>query len=280
MGEQLDKIKLSSDFIKKHFPKNFNPETAVIIESDPGDLLKDFKIIDDLEFNVIPGFYQNGKANNGKVLFAKIKGTDVLIYKGRYHYYDGFSMRDIGHTVYVLRYLGIKKILSVDEAGHLNPRLRCGDIALVYDHINLMGDNPLIGKNENELGLRFPDMSNAYDKTLHDIVYKEIQKGLVRVNDSVLLGITGPNSETEAEARFYRDIGADAVGYSFVPENITSVHCGIKYIAIALITRDLVADKMLEDERDEKQKLKDKKESLKKAEKKLSGLFQNIIKSI
>ena len=279
MGEQLEKIIQSSDYIKNKFPKNFKPEMGLIIEND-FDVLKDFKIISEIDFTKIPNFVQPGKKNKGKILFAKINGSDVIIYNGRFHFYDGTPMRDIGHTIYVLKYLGVKNIISIEEAGHLNPRFKCGEIALIYDHINLMGDNPLIGKNENELGLRFPDMSNAYDKNLHDKVYEVLQSNMIKPNDSVLLGTIGPQSETDAEARFYRDIGADVVSYSIVPENITAVHCGVKFIGFGLITRELVADKMLEDERNEKQKLKEQKESLKKAEKKLSKVLKDIIKKI
>lgn len=279
MGEQLDKIMQSSDYIKSNFPKNFKPEIALITEND-SDIIKEFKIISEIDFSQIPNFNQTLKKIKGKVLFAKIKGEDVLIYNGRYHFYDGVSMRDIGHTIYVLKYLGVKKIISVEEVGHLNPRFTCGEIALIYDHINLMGDNPLIGKNESELGLRFPDMSNAYDKELHDKVFEMIQSNMIKINDSVILGTIGPQSETDAEARFYRDIGADIVGYSIVPENITAVHCGVKFTGIGLITRELVADKMMEDERSDNQKMKEQKEYLKKAEKKLGKIMQDIIKKI
>ncbi|MDQ3020167.1 MAG: purine-nucleoside phosphorylase [Bacteroidota bacterium] len=279
MSRQLEKIIQSSDFIKSKFPKNFNPEIALITEKN-FEVLKDFKIFGEIDYREIPNFCQTGKESCGKILFARTDGKDILIYSGRYHYYDGISMRDIGHTIYVLKYLGIKKIISIDEVGHLNPRFKCGEIALIYDHINLMGDNPLIGENENELGLRFPDMSNAYDKELFEKVYEVLQEKMQKTNDSVYLGIIGPESETDAEARFYRDIGADVVGYSIVPENITAVHCGIKFIAIGLITRELVADKMMEDQRSEKQKNKDQKEFLNTAEKKLGKILVNIIKKI
>lgn len=277
MSEQLEKIFESVNFIRKKFPKGFRPETAIIINKD-NDVLKIIKTIGSVEFSKIPGFAKTEKKISGKIIFAKAGGKDVLIFDGRFHFYDGISMRDIGHTIYVLKYLGIKKIISIDEAGHLNPRFRTGEIALIYDHINLMGDNPLIGKNEEELGLRFPDMSNAYDKDLFQKVFEILQKENIRENESVYLGITGPESETDAEARFYRDIGADIAGYSLVPENITAVHSGLKFIGIALLTRELVADKMMEDERTEKQKSKDRKESLKSAEKKLGKILKDIIK--
>ncbi|MEO8665806.1 MAG: purine-nucleoside phosphorylase [Ignavibacteria bacterium] len=278
MSEQLDKIIQSAGFIRDKFPKKYKPEIALITESNSG-VTDGIKVISEIEVDT-PDIITLNKKQKLKIQFGKVKGADVLICNGRRHFYDGISMRDIGHEIYVLKYLGIKKIISVDEVGHLNPRFNCGEIALIYDHINLMGDNPLIGKNENELGLRFPDMSNAYDRNLFQKVYEVLQQEKIKINDSVFLGITGPQSETDAEARFYRDIGADVVGYSIVPENITAVHSGMEFIGIGLISRELIADKMMEDERSEKQKSKDQQECLKKAEKKLGKVMEELIKKI
>lgn len=279
MSDQIEKIIQSSEYIKSKFPERFNPELGLIIDKGI-DVPDDLKIISEIYFDDIPGFFSSEKKKTNKIAFAKLKRKDILIYNGRPHFYDGISMRDIGHLIYVMKYIGIKMIISIDEVGHLNPRFKCGDLALIYDHINLMGDNPLIGKNENELGVRFPDMSNAYDKNMFQKIYEEMQDNKLVINESVYLGITGPESETDAEARFYRDIGADIVGYSIVPENITAVHCGVKFAGIGLITRELVADKMMEDERSEKQKIKDQKEYLGKAEKKLGKVLKDIIKKI
>ncbi|CAF4863624.1 unnamed protein product, partial [Rotaria sp. Silwood1] len=146
--------------------------------------------------------------------------------------------------------------------------------------INLMGDNPLIGKNDDELGVRFPDMSNAYDRKLFDKVYKVLQDNKVRINESIYIGTTGPESETDAEARFYREIGGDVVGYSTAAENITAVHCGLKHVALGLITRDLVADKMMEDSRDDKEKSKSKKKALAYAESVAGKVLKEIVKHI
>lgn len=278
MSEQLEKILSSADYIKGKFPGKYKPVTALIIEKG-ADVLKDIKILGKINAGEIPGMVANNK-NSIELIFASAEGKDILIYNGRHHYYDGISMRDIGHMVYVLRYLGIKNIISVDEVGHLNPRFSCGEITLIYDHINLAGDNPLIGKNDIELGIRFPDMSNAYDKNLYRNVYKLLQEKMLRINESVLLGTIGPQSETDVEARFYREIGSDVVGYSMVPENITSVHAGMNFVGIGMITRNLVADKMMEDERSDKQRDKDQKDNLKKAEKELEKVLNNIIKLI
>lgn len=279
MTEQLEKILKTSDKIRKSYPKNFNPEIALILEKDI-DVLKKFKIRGQLSYEKLPIETADSFKIKGEILFCKCKGKDVLVYHGRFHYYDGVDMRDIGHMIYVLRYAGIKKILSVDEVAHLNPRFACGELALIYDHINLMGDNPLIGKNDNELGIRFPDMSNAYNKKLYSKIYKVFQENKMKINESVVIGIIGPQTETDAEARFYREAGADVLGYSVVPENITSVHAGIDFAAIGLISRELVADKMMEDKRSEKQRIKEQAENLKIAEKELERVLRDIILSI
>lgn len=279
MSEQLDNILMTTGFIKAKFPKNYKPALAIITERN-FELPLGFKILGEISFDNLFAHSENLVRNAGKVLFAKCEGKDVLIYKGRFHFFGGVSMREIGHMIYVLRYLGIDKIISIDEVGHLNPRFKCGELALIYDHINLIGDNPLIGKNDDELGLRFPDMSNAYDKELYKKVYKILQGKLIKINESVYLGTIGPQSETDAEARFYREIGADVTGYSIVPENITAVHAGLGFVGIGLITRELVADKMTEDERTEKQKDKDQKEALKIASKELGKVLKEIVKKI
>lgn len=276
MSEQRKKILRSSELIKESFPGNFKPSTALITE-DSFDILNGFSVKGEVEFDKVFPVNENSPKPKGKVLFAKCGSKDIIVFKGRMHYYDGFHMREIGHTVYTLKNLGIKKILSVDEAAILNPRFNCGDLAIVYDHVNLTGDNPLIGKNDNELGIRFPDMSNAYDKDLYSVIYRIFQKKMMKINESVYLGISGPQTETEAESRFYRDIGADILGYSLVPENITSVHAGIKFAGIALLTRELIADKMTEDERSENQLIKDQSINRKKASGKLGKVIKEIL---
>jgi len=279
MTEQSEKISNSAGYIKSKFPENYKPLTAIITEKG-FEILKGKKVLDEVDVEIIADTNTDNANDRLKIVFARIDDTDILICNGRHHYFDGISMRNIGHMIYVLRYLGIKNIISIDEVGHLNPRFNCGETALIYDHINLAGDNPLIGVNDEELGIRFPDMSNAYDKEFYKKIYKLFQENFVRINEAVYLGTIGPQSETDAEARFYREIGSDVVGYSMVPENITSVHAGLKFIGIGLITRNLVADKMMEDDRSDKQRVKDQKDSLVKASKELEKVLQKVIKSV
>jgi purine-nucleoside phosphorylase len=182
-------------------------------------------------------------------------------------------MRAIAHPVYVLRELGVKTIIFIDEVGYLNPRFETGSVSLIYDHINLMGDNPLIGENDDTLGPRFPDMSNAYDFRCYDIIEKIFIDAKFKFYPSVYLGIAGPETETEAECRFYRDIGADVLGYSLVPENQAAIHAGMKAVAIGMISRELVADRLREISKEEQD------QNRLKAEKAFAPFLKKIINS-
>lgn len=280
MTEQRKKILESVKYIKKNAPKKFSADTALIIESFQ-KISDGFKILSQIDYKKIPPKFENSSVDkSGSLQFAKIGNKSIIVLKGRFHFYDGVSMRDLGHVIYVLKHLGIKKIISIDEVAHLNPRFSCGELALIYDHINLMGDNPLIGENDDELGLRFPDMSNAYDVEQFEVAYSVFQDMRMKMNESVYLGTIGPETETEAEARFYREIGSDVVGYSLVPENIAAVHNNIKFLGIGLITRELIADKMLEDESTEAEKEKAKKKCLRKCEIELNKIIGSLLKKI
>lgn len=278
MTPQRERIKQSVDYIKSVMPKGFTADTAIYTEENFN--IGDLKEVGKIKASDIPPVFEGGSNQNSKFIFGKLNGKNVIVIKGRFHFYDGYKMRDIGHVIYTLKSLGVKKLITVDEVGHLNPRFSTGEIALIYDHINLMGDNPLIGKNDDDLGVRFPDMSNAYDKNLYAKVYKVLQDNKVRINEAIYVGTTGPESETDAEARFYREIGGDVVGYSTAAENITAVHCGMKHIALGLISRDLVADKMMEDSRNDAQRTKDKKKALSTASTTAAKILKEIVKNI
>lgn len=279
MIDFLSKIKGSASVIKSAFPKSFKADISLIKEVN--HLHHDgVKVVSELKYSEIPHFEITTGNKTGSVQFCRIGSKDLIVFNGRQHYYDGIGMRNIAHKIYVMKHLGIKKIIAVDEVGQLNPRFNCGELALIYDHINLMGDNPLIGKNEDSLGVRFPDMSNAYDAKLFGKVVSVLRDCKVKINEAVYMGITGPNSETEAEARFYREAGCDVVGYSLVPENITAVHTGLKFVGIGLITRELVADKMMEDARSDIELSTEIKKFRQASLKQLSAIFQRIIEAV
>lgn len=280
MTQQRKKILESVKAIKKQIPVKLKPKIALIIEGNY-TLPYGINILKKIDYKNIPPKFEGVETqHNGMIYFAKAGSKDLIIFKGRFHFYEGYSMRDIGHIIYILSELGIEKILSIDEVAMLNPRFETGELALIYDHINLMGDNPLIGENDENLGIRFPDMSNAYDKKLFNKILKIFQDNKLAINESVYLGITGPQSETEAEARFYREIGSDVLGYSLAPENITAVHSGIKFAAISLITRELIADKMLDDNRNEAEKIKDENNNRRYAQSELNKILIKILKTL
>lgn len=280
MTQQRKLILESADYIKKISPKSFKPSIAIITDKNY-KLPTYLKILQKIKLAEIPPFISTPEEDPvGKVIFARIGNKDIVIIHGRIHFYEGYTMREIGHFIYVLRYLGIKKIIGTDEAAILNPRYSPGDIALIYDHINLMGDNPLIGENDEELGIRFPDMSDAYSKELFAKAYKIFQKHQLKINESVYIGVIGPESETDAEAGFYREIGSDVCGYSLVPENITAVHARVKYLGISLLCRELIPDKMREDKSDPKEHEIINQKFMRTANEKLNKILKDIINVI
>ena len=248
MNYQKKRITESEIFLKDISSFKKNPKLAIVTYYNPV-FLKDFEILKKIDYAQIPPEFENtSQPGDGEFIFAKLKDSskELFIMNGRFYFYNGYSMRDAVYPIYVLKHLGVETIIFIDEAGYLNPRFSKGGVAFIYDHINLMGDNPLIGENESSLGLRFPDMSNAYD----DELYKKIENILIdnkfKYYPSVYLGITCPETETEAECRFYREIGADILGYGLVPENLAAVHCGIKSLAFGMLSRELVADRLKE----------------------------------
>lgn len=280
MTEQKKNAVTAAKYIKKLYPSKFTPKLALITEAD-FRLGSEFKILGKINYSDIPPLLDNDDTpGKERLLFCKAGKTSVLALNGRYHYYDGASMRDLGHVIYMLKELGIKKVISIDETGHLHPRYDCGELALVLDHINLMGSNPLIGENDETLGIRFPDMSNAYDENMFNRIKEVLLKKRAPFHESIYIGVTGPASETDAEARFYRQIFGDVVGYSLVPENIAAVHAGIKFAGLGLITRNLVADVMQDDARKLEQKQRDRDKSLLKAHRELSRVLKEIVEIV
>jgi purine-nucleoside phosphorylase len=255
MTEQKKRILESADYIRSCSPFKEKVTNALVTYYDPS-FLKGFNIIKRIKYADIPPKFHGAIDAAGEFIFAETKKgkKKLVILNGHVNFYNGFSMRDSAHPVYVLKELGIRKLVIVDEVGHLNPRFIVGGVSLIYDHINLMGDNPLIGENDNSIGTRFPDMSNPYDEKQ----YYEIEKYLRDIKfvfyPSVYLGVTGPETETEAECRFYREIGADVLGYSLVPENMAVIHGGMSCAAFGMISRELVADRLVEISNEEKLK--------------------------
>lgn len=262
MTEQKSRIIESAKFLKESNPFKKMNSFALVTYYNPV-FLKEFKLLKRIRYSDIPPKLNSSTGELiGEVIFASHKKTNknFIFLNGHVNYYDGFDMHDSAHFVYVLKEMGVKNVLLIDEVGHLNPRYETGGIVLIYDHINLMGNNPLIGENDDTLGPRFPDMSNAYDEIWTGDIEKFLIEEKFKHYQSVYIGVTGPETETEAECRFYREIGADVLGYSIVPENIAAVHCGLNVAAFGMISRELVADRLVEISEEEKLKNKLKAE--------------------
>ena len=183
-------------------------------------------------------------SHQGRLSWGRLSGRNTLVFHGRFHFYEGYSLRQVTLPIRVMAGLGVKGVILTNAAGGLNPEFKAGDLMLITDHLNLMGDNPLVGENVDAWGLRFPDMSRVYDGALRRQT-KEVaaQEGLA-LRQGVYAGIKGPSLETPAETRFLRLIGADAVGMSTVPEAICAVHAGLKILGLSVISNLNLPDTM------------------------------------
>lgn len=223
------------DFINKK-TNNFKPEIGIILGSGLGDFAKDFDCVS-IPYSEIPGFETSTVAGHaGKLLFCEINGKKTVLMQGRFHFYEGYSMEKVVFPVKVMKSLGIKTLIVTNAAGGINKKFKAGDLMLIEDHINLLGTNPLIGKNDDDFGVRFPDMSEVYKKDLKEIA-KDCAKELgIKLQKGVYLATTGPSYETPVEIRMFRGFGADAVGMSTVPEAIVANHSGIDVLGISCIS--------------------------------------------
>jgi len=200
-------------------------------------LVNEINIEHEIDYANLPHFpLSTVESHSGKLIFGSINGKKVVAMQGRFHYYEGYSMQQITYPVRVMKFLGVKTLLVSNACGGMNPLFRRGDVMVMVDHINLLGDNPLIGKNEDELGPRFPDMSEPYNLELIELAEKVALKNQIKIQKGVYVAVPGPNLETKAEYRFLRLIGADVVGMSTIPENIIANHMGMKVLGFSIIT--------------------------------------------
>jgi purine-nucleoside phosphorylase len=213
------------------------PEAGVILGTGLGrfsDAMPDAVVI---PYHEIPHFPTAGvESHAGELLAGTLGGRPTVVLSGRPHVYEGYTMRQVTFPTRVLRALGVRTLVVTNAAGGMNPGYEAADIALVTDHINLMGDNPLLGPNEDSLGPRFPDMSEPYDKALQALARDVALQERIRLREGVLAAVAGPNLETRAEYRFLRWAGADLVSMSLVPEAIVAAHAGMRLLAFAVVT--------------------------------------------
>jgi purine-nucleoside phosphorylase len=214
-----------------------NPKIAVILGSGLGDLVNSVEDKEDISYESIPNFpISTVKGHEGKLVFGKINGIEVLLMQGRFHYYEGYTMKEVTYPVYVMKQLGIEKIVVTNACGGINTNFEPGTLMLIKDFINLFGTNPLIGINDERLGTRFPDMSEPYKLELINKAKKIADELGIKYGEGVYAGFTGPYYETAAEIVMIGRHGADAVGMSTVPETIVANYLGMEVLGIACIT--------------------------------------------
>jgi len=229
------KITESFEFINQK--SNIKPKIAIILGTGLGRLVEDIKEKEIIPYSDIPNFpISTVQGHGGNLVLGKLENKEVVAMQGRFHYYEGYNLKEVTFPVRVMKKLGADVIIISNAAGGMNRFFKRGDLMLITDHINLFGNNPLIGPNDEELGLRFPDMSEVYDRKLVELTLKVALKEKIKLHQGIYVGLTGPTLETPAEYRFLIKIGADAVGMSTVPEVIVANHMGMKVLGISCIT--------------------------------------------
>ncbi len=240
----IHEIKEATEYLKKHGVTS--PEVGVILGTGLGNrFVEKIKNQIVINYNFIPYFpVSTVEFHKGKLIYGDVKGKKVLAMQGRFHYYEGYSMKQITLPVRVMKMLGVKQLLVSNAAGNMNMKWKKGDLMLIDDHINLQPDNPLRGENFEVLGPRFPDMSQPYSKKLNDRLMKIAKDKEIKLHKGVYVAVMGPNLETRAEYRFLHQVGADAVGMSTVPEVLVANHMGLPCCAISVLTDDCDPDNL------------------------------------
>ena len=220
-----------------------SPDVAIILGTGLGALGREISIETSIDYAEIPGFpLSTVESHSGRLLLGTLGGKQVVAMQGRFHRYEGYSLQEITFPVRVMHALGARTLVVSNACGVMHPLWDTGELMLIADHINLLGDNPLIGPNEDTLGPRFPDMSQPYDPGLRAIAREVAVAAKFILREGVYVGVTGPNLETRAEYRMLRSAGADVVGMSTVPEVIVAVHAGMRVLGISILTDRCLPD--------------------------------------
>ena len=221
------------------------PEWGIILGTGQGDWAARLEGGSGLAYRELPHFPPaTSPSHAGRLSWGHLSGKPVMLCQGRFHAYEGYSLRQVTFPVRVLASLGVKTLIVTNAAGGLNPLFKAGDLMLICDHINLMGDNPLVGENIDAWGPRFPDLSQVYDRGLREKTAAVARRLGIGLGQGVYVAVKGPSLETPAETRFLRQIGADAVGMSTVPEVITAVHAGLRVLGISVLSNVNLPDAM------------------------------------
>ena len=251
----LERIQETADFLKSKM--HTHPETAIILGTGLGSLANEITDKYEIGYETIPNFpVSTVEGHSGKLIFGKLGNKDIMAMQGRFHFYEGYSMKEVTFPIRVMRELGIKTLFVSNAAGGMSPDFEIGDLMIITDHINFFPEHPLRGKNI-PYGPRFPDMSEAYSKELIRKANEIATEKGIKVQHGIYIGTQGPTYETPAEYKMFRILGADAVGMSTVPEVIVANHCGIQVFGISVITDLGVEGKIVQVTHEEVQKAAD-----------------------
>lgn len=231
-GEQ---IRLAYEYIHSLYAESL--EVGIILGTGLGQLIDNIQIELEIPYEEIPFFpVSTVESHKGKLIFGKLSGKSVVAMQGRFHYYEGYSMKEVTFPVRVMKLLGIQHLFVSNAAGGLNPDFGIGELMIINDHIDLFPENPLRGKNLDQFGVRFPDMSEPYDLSLIEKAHQIGEKNNIKLHQGVYAAVQGPNLETKAEYKYLRTIGGDAIGMSTIPEVIVARHMELPVFAISAIT--------------------------------------------
>ncbi len=273
MSELRKDIDEAVEFIRSK--TDARPPIGIILGTGLGGLVNEIRVNTVIDYSQIPHFpISTVESHHGKLIFGALSGKKIVAMQGRFHKYEGYTLQQVTFPVRVMKFLGVENLLISNAAGALNPFFRRGDVMIMADHINLLGDNPLIGKNDDTFGPRFPDMSEPYDRGLIAMAEEAALDLRIPVRKGVYVAMIGPMLETAAEYRFLRIIGADAVGMSTVPEDIVAVHMGIKVLGFSILTDECFPDAL------KPITLKEVIKTANKAEPKMTAIMKEVVKRL
>jgi purine-nucleoside phosphorylase len=269
----IGSINKAADFIRSR--TDVIPEAGIVLGTGLGGLVSEITPDVVIPYHDIPGFCSSTvESHSGKLIIGKLSGRPVAAMQGRFHYYEGYTMKEITFPIRVMKMLGASTLIISNAAGGMNPEFKKGDLVLIKDHINLLGDNPLIGVTEPQLGPRFLDMSKPYSKRLMTLSKQSASREGITLFEGIYVAVSGPSLETAAEYRFLRMIGADMVGMSTVPETIVAVQMGMEVLGVTIITDLCDPDSLKPAD------IKDIIAASEKAEPKLTLLTKDVIRSM
>jgi purine-nucleoside phosphorylase len=245
---RLETINAAADVVRSRFGRV--PDVAIVLGTGLGGLAREIDVDATVDYADIPGFpLSTVESHAGRLLCGTLGGKTVVAMQGRFHRYEGYSLQQVTFPVRVLRALGADTLIVSNACGGMREEWAAGDLMVIADHINLLGDNPLVGENDDRLGVRFPDMSAPYDAELRALAHAVAREQGTVLREGVYVAVTGPNLETRAEYRMLRGIGADVVGMSTVPEVIVAVQGGMRVLGLSIITDQCIPETLVPAER-------------------------------